>query len=262
MNENHPAWDIDEAVAYYRTTRNKPGDLYESERVFFLPVVPDCASVLDLGCAAGGTYNIIREVNPQAAYTGLDVSPAMIDAARRLFPEADFRRTAGDVLEFPDNAFELVLALGVFNHIPDWKSLLRECCRVASRYCLLDLTRLLPQAHVYDAAQSYMVLADRFSSAGEAAAETRVPYVLTDAAEMFAFILDELRPKRVLAKGYFGPYSPSITAPFPEVCFTVALIEKGDGQGPTDLVVDLPRPIRERLTQAGIAFDEPFARII
>ena len=33
-------YDIDEAVAYYRTTRNKPGDLYESERVFFLIDTP------------------------------------------------------------------------------------------------------------------------------------------------------------------------------------------------------------------------------
>jgi ubiquinone/menaquinone biosynthesis C-methylase UbiE len=256
MNDPLKPWDLGEAVAYYQTQRHALADLYESERVFFASVMARSASVLDVGCAAGGTSSIIREVNPAVRYVGVDVSPAMVGAARALFPDRDFRLTRADGLEFPDGSFDTVLALGVLNHVPDYPGLLREMYRVAKRYVLVDLPRLVPQAHVFDPETSHMVLKARFGSgAGAEAAETRVPYVVADAAEVFGFIRRELAPARTMAKGYFGRYNESVVCPFPELCFAVACLCK---QGGGEFVLDMPIAVRQRLTEMGLTFAEPF----
>ncbi|MCL4491448.1 MAG: class I SAM-dependent methyltransferase [Nitrospirae bacterium] len=262
MIENYGAWDLNEAVQYYETLRNKPGDIYESERVFFFPLMKNSRSVLDLGCAAGGTYNIIKTVNPDILYTGIDVSRGMVESAMKIFPGVDFRLSSGNTLDFPDNSFDVVIALGVLNHVPDYRMLIRECYRVARRFCLLDLPRLVPEEHQFDINKTYMILRDRFkSNKGLAGTETKVPYVLADAGEVFGFLIEELQPGSIYAKGYFGHCDKSVTIPYDQVCFTVVCIEKGNG-GKSDIVIDLPNEIRQRLAEKNIRYTEPFEWIL
>jgi SAM-dependent methyltransferase len=74
------------------------------------------ASVLDLGCgnglpatkAAAASYKVL----------GVDVSPRMIELARRNVPEADFRVSSIERLSFPEKSFAAVLAFYLFDHIP------------------------------------------------------------------------------------------------------------------------------------------------
>lgn len=262
MIENYGAWDLNEAVQYYETLRNKPEDIYESERVFFFPLMKNSRSVLDVGCAAGGTYNIIKTVNPDILYTGIDVSQGMVEAARKIFPGVDFRMSSGDILDFSDNSFDVVIVLGVLNHVPDYKILIRESYRVARKFCLLDLPRLMPDEQQFDINKTYMVLRERFKSNKRLAeTETKVPYVLADAGEVFGFMVEELQPKSIFAKGYFGHCDKSVTIPYDQVCFTVACLEKGKC-GRSDIVVDLPDQIRQRLTGKNIRYAEPFEWIL
>lgn len=256
--ENLAAWDLDEAVGYYESIRNKPEDIYESERVFLFPLIEKSGSVLDIGCAAGGFYNIIHSLNPSINYTGLDTSEGMIRAATAIFPEADFRLAGAETIDFPDNSFDLVMALGVLNHIPDYRNFIRECYRVSKRYCLLDLPRLLPNKHTFNKENSYMILKERFHSGKSIdSARTKVPYVLVDAAEAFDFLLNDLKPGRILAKGYFGKCDKSVTIPVQEVCFTVACIEKSCNKN-TALVADLPKKMLEYLKEEKFKVLEPF----
>lgn len=256
MNTNHPAWNIEEAVRYYQELRNKPSDLYDSEAAFLPSVVRGVESVLDVGCAAGGMRSILREYNSGVRYTGVDVSQQMVAAAKTLFPGEDFRICEGGRLDFPDGSFDAVICLGVLNHVPDWKNLVAEMYRVARHTVLMDLPRLVAHPLAFGPEASYMVLKDRFGKGGINSEETRVPYVLTDAAEMFTF-LHELKPAQLLTKGYFGKYSSSIVCPESEVCFTVACLKK---QGPVidEIVADLPTSICRRLQEAFIPHIGPF----
>jgi SAM-dependent methyltransferase len=257
MLENYGAWDLDEAIKYYETLRNKPEDIYESERVFFFPLIEKLQSVLDVGCAAGGTYNIIKTINPNIVYTGVDVSEGMIESAKKLFPDVDFRLTHGNNLDFPDNSFDIVMALGVLNHVPDHETLIKECYRVAKRYCLLDLPRLVTEEQKFDINKTYMILKYRFKSHKEIPnTETKVPYVLADAGEMFNFLSKELKPKNIFAKGYWGHCDKSVIIPYDKVCFTVVCIEKGKGE--CNIIIDLPKEIRDHLNEKNIKYVEPF----
>lgn len=53
------------------------------------------------------------------------------------------RLVTGDLLRlpFPDASFDLVLAVRLLTHMPQWEQLLAEMCRVARRYVVIDYPR-------------------------------------------------------------------------------------------------------------------------
>ena len=64
------------------------------------------------------------------SYTGLDLSPASIDRARRKHPE--HRWQAGNALQLPfgDGEFDVVVFSSVLHHLPDMETALKEARRV------------------------------------------------------------------------------------------------------------------------------------
>ena len=86
--------------------------------------------VLDVGCNTG--YGTLRLVSMARSVTGVDVSPAAVEAARtRPGGEAvDFRTIDGLGLPFPDNSFDLVTSFQVVEHVTDPLPYLNEIKRV------------------------------------------------------------------------------------------------------------------------------------
>jgi len=71
-------------------------------------------SVLDIGCGQGDLLAWLREQHIETEYRGIDITPAMIDIAKRRFPAQDF--LVGDVLKQPPppRSVDYVLASGLF----------------------------------------------------------------------------------------------------------------------------------------------------
>lgn len=70
--------------------------------------------LLDVGCAIGERIHYMQQRFPTFAYTGMDVSTAMIERAGALNPRADFR--LGSVLDpgaIPERAYDIVICGGV-----------------------------------------------------------------------------------------------------------------------------------------------------
>ena len=74
-------------------------------------------SLLEVGCAAGFLAKGLAE--RVGAYTGVDVAPSAVKAARRLgLANAEFRRADGTDLPWPEGRFDRALSYDVFTNFP------------------------------------------------------------------------------------------------------------------------------------------------
>lgn len=117
-------------------------------------VLPPDALVLDVGTGPGRLPIEIARRNPGLRVAALDVSPAMIETARRLVP-AGARITAevGDVAALPygDGTVDLVVSTLSQHHWPDLAGAVRELARVRAsggRVWIYDVRRALRSAQV------------------------------------------------------------------------------------------------------------------
>ncbi|MFI0374192.1 class I SAM-dependent methyltransferase [Actinomadura sp. 1N219] len=77
----------------------------------------DGGPVADVGCGPGHTTALLRELGADAF--GIDLSPAMIEIARREHPGARFEVGSMTDLELPDDSLAGVLAWWSLIYIPD-----------------------------------------------------------------------------------------------------------------------------------------------
>ncbi len=84
-------------------------------------------TLLDLGCGAGELARMAVDLG--AAVTGVDIDPAVVDAATGRVPEASF--TVGDAQEPPPGPFDAVVAVQLVAHVAHPVALLRAAAAVA-----------------------------------------------------------------------------------------------------------------------------------
>jgi trans-aconitate 2-methyltransferase len=80
--------------------------------------------IIDLGCGPGNSAEAIAQRWPDAAITGLDSSPSMIDAARAMRPDCEWR--AGDIAEWAASSherFDVVFSNAALQWVGDHASL-------------------------------------------------------------------------------------------------------------------------------------------
>jgi SAM-dependent methyltransferase len=74
------------------------------------------ASVMDVGCGLGDFYAWMKKKRLRVRYTGVDITPGMVDRARKRFPGAQFQ--VQDLLDGsrPAMLHDYVLSSGIFTH--------------------------------------------------------------------------------------------------------------------------------------------------
>ena len=127
-DENAPEWIRAVRAGWdkYREQLNNPA---------FFGMLPDLRGkrVLDIGCGEG--YNTRKSADLGASVVGIDISEAMIAAARR--HEAEHARgieyhlaSGSDLGMFGDATFDAVLSTMAMMDLPDYAGCVRECFRV------------------------------------------------------------------------------------------------------------------------------------
>lgn len=93
--------------------------------------------VLEIGCGVG--FDALEFAKNGAKVTAIDLSPKNVDLARRLFEhhKQDGAIEVGNAeeLQFPDNEFDLVYAIGVLYYTPNTKKAVDEILRVLKPGC-------------------------------------------------------------------------------------------------------------------------------
>ena len=218
-------WSKQSALDYYSQHRHEVSDLYPSEKVFLPRVLFPGAKVLDVGCASGGFFNIMRTFEPLIEYTGIDLSEMAVKMARERYPEATFQVTEGFDIPFEDNTFDLVHCTSIFNNEPNYQAMLKEMYRVSNRFVIADI-RLLKGI----GSQQNTIYNIQFEGDG---VEATVPYVVNDADEVANFILRlKPKPKALRGTGYFHRLAEEAHLDA-EVCMAVLLVQKGDRENGT-----------------------------
>lgn len=210
----HPA-----LVDFFVSARNKPEDLYPSERRFLPWLASQGTTILDVGCAAGGFGSIWRHYRPEAAYTGVDFSEGLIHAARVAHPQDQFLiGHCADRLPIDSNAFEIVQALGWLHWELGFEAALRELWRVTSRYCFFDV-RLREQG------RPTLTGRQKIAYASDWDGSTVAPYIVVSWSE-FALLLESLKPRRVFGMGYWGAPADTVIGIDERVCLSTFVLEK------------------------------------
>src|SRR5207302_1136541 len=98
--------------------------------------------VLEVGCGRGELADHLLG-NPTGGqsieYTGIDISPTEIGAARERYAGYSFEVASAYSLPFPDCSFDLVLACEVVEHLDRPEDGLREMKRVCNSYALVSV---------------------------------------------------------------------------------------------------------------------------
>jgi SAM-dependent methyltransferase len=112
-------------------------EAHRYEKEWHIPAAANFAAarglrVLEIGCGLG--TDGAQFARAGADYTGIDLTEASIELARKRFELAglrgEFRVADAEQLDFADNAFDLVYSHGVLHHTPDTARAVREIHRV------------------------------------------------------------------------------------------------------------------------------------
>jgi len=232
MVREQAAWSSDQSLHFYVTHRCTPEELYESERFFLPQVLGKVASVLDVGCAAGGFSAVMKRFNPHLRYVGVDIIPDFIELARRRYPEAEFHVADGVSMPFAAESFELVHSSGTLHLNSRYRDMVRTAWDCSSHFLLCDFRLTRGPSVVGSMAVDF---------GGPGAVPTHVlPYHVVNVDELLAF-LRELRPGpvRIQGRGYSRPPAPSARIPLDKVYMAFFLVEKGRSARPPTVELTL-----------------------
>ena len=109
---------VAEYDAYYRESPRKWESASHDEYVYktVAPYGP-AVNLLDVGCGNGHTLKHFSGKWPQARCFGIDLSPVVIDLARKRFPTITFLCAEWETSTL--NSFDMALCVGVAEHFPD-----------------------------------------------------------------------------------------------------------------------------------------------
>lgn len=106
-------YDSGHAGIYEMCKDDYPPILEELRKVSF-------ESLLDVGCGTGSMIELLVSEYPEKHYTGLDLTPKMIETANaKGLKNAEFVVGDSEALPFAENSFDTVICANSFHHYPN-----------------------------------------------------------------------------------------------------------------------------------------------
>ncbi len=128
-------YDSGHAGIYELCKDDYPPILEELEKENFI-------DLLDCGCGTGPVIELLREKHPDKNYTGIDLTPEMINVAKaKNLSNTQFIVGDCEKLPFPDESFDAVICSNSFHHYPNPQDFFDNVYRVLrknGRFILRD----------------------------------------------------------------------------------------------------------------------------
>ena len=94
-------------------------------------------NILEIGCGAGYYFTVTKHVRPEVAFSGVDISSAMISRAIEEYPGGAFAICPAESLFFGESSVDLVILGSVIGCCDDWHKAITEAFRVSRRYVMV-----------------------------------------------------------------------------------------------------------------------------
>lgn len=130
-------YETDSAGVYKMCRKDYPDVLAELEKEPF-------TDLLDCGCGTAPMLTLLHEKYPEKHFTGIDLTPKMIEAAKAKHMEG-VELIVGDCenLPFAENSFDAIICCQSFHHYPNVQNFFCSAARVlrpGGRLILRDMT--------------------------------------------------------------------------------------------------------------------------
>ncbi len=130
-------YETDHAGVYNICKKDYPDVLAELEKEPF-------TDLLDCGCGTAPMLSLLYEKYPEKHYTGIDLTPKMIEVAReKNLPGVELVVGDCENLPFAENSFDAVICSQSFHHYPNVQDFFNSVYRVlrpGGRLILRDMT--------------------------------------------------------------------------------------------------------------------------
>lgn len=107
-------------------------------RAYIASLIRSDESVLDVGCGAGASYEVLSSAGKGRGYVGVDSSHNSIGVARDLYPDGDFRVGQATAVnsQFGPQSFDVVIVRHVLEHLPDFELAMQQAILVSRRIAI------------------------------------------------------------------------------------------------------------------------------
>jgi hypothetical protein len=212
--------DKTKAQYYLEHGRKRWKDLFPSVQYYLEKNNLAGEKVLEIGCAAGGMFEIMTEKYGKVDYTGMDFGTVEIKHAKKQYPNAKFIR--GDFLKnkFKAGQFDTVCAFLVVNHQPKYREFLREMLRVAKKRIIFDARIQYDYPTIVDLETNYLF----YHGSGR-----RNYFTPFNFYELFNYLhLEDFKAKKISVYGYYTPKKSSafLTVPKNKLIAGAFCVEK------------------------------------
>lgn len=221
----------------YSSIRYKKEHLFDSEKYLLSKYLKPNASILDIGCAAGGFSQILTSIEPTISYTGIDVSEKLIAIARQDYPLHSFDVIdASKTLRYPEESFDISQAWGVTVHESEYKKLLTEAWKITKKTLIFDMRLQSRDSEILDKDVCYVLNPSGYKNY----------YIIANATEFLKFLM-QLKPKPEMIDifGYKGKPNKFVHLPdnySEEIYMTGVGVTKGSLSKNSKIKIELNLP--------------------
>ena len=135
-NEEYKQLSIKEFNKAANKYESNNSGIYEMCKDDYPPILKeirkkDFEYLLDAGCATGPMLSLLTEEYPNKKYVGLDLSPKMIELAKKKnLPNTEFIEGDCENMPLKNNTFDIVINSQSFHHYPNPQAFFNEVHRV------------------------------------------------------------------------------------------------------------------------------------
>ena len=191
------AWSSKEIISYFSNNRSTFASLYEGEKYLISEYINKGDTVLDIGCAQGGMFKILKKKFGSINYTGIDFNKNMINLAKKKYKKnIFFYYTKNNYYKFFKKKFDVVIVFGILHLNSNWKSILINAYKVAKTSILFDLRFVLYKNNNLN---NYLSL--NFDKDSKKLA---IPYILLKKKDFLKFVKDKFNLSILDNYSYIG----------------------------------------------------------